>query len=215
MVTPGTRPAPELLSTALVRGAGFPIEQTALPGAGEASACAERVLRLDGELAGLGDLLVGLLGAEPLPRATRKRLGRRLRGGAPVDVDERIESATTRTLLLRWNAAVVERGNACTALAAAADVELAEAESHLRKWLAAPRAEEALWFSSRSAATGMDRYRDGRGSATDRRVALRYLQRLTTKNETTSFFGPHQFADVVDEPAPALAFDPASPSHGA
>jgi len=61
----------------------------------------------------------------------------------------------------------------------------------------------------------MARFAAGLGGATDRRVALRYLQRLATKNETTSFFGPHQFGEVVPgEPDTVLAYDASSPRHG-
>lgn len=95
----------------------------------------------------------------------------------------------------------------------AGETELAGADRYLRDWHRTPVAAEAVWFSSRGAAGALAAYALGRpGSATTRRVALRYLQRLATKNETTSFFGPFQYGAVTDGAGTALlAFDAASP----
>src|SRR5207245_1870818 len=69
--------------------------------------------------------------------------------------------------------------------------ERALARAALRERAADPRLREAVLLSSPGALEGLDRFRaePGERPALERR-ALRYVQRLCSKNDTISFFGP-------------------------
>jgi hypothetical protein len=70
-------------------------------------------------------------------------------------------------------------------------VEQARARAALHERANDPRVREAVLLSSPGALSGLDRFRAEPGGrpALERR-ALRYLQRLCSKNDTISFFGP-------------------------
>lgn len=69
--------------------------------------------------------------------------------------------------------------------------ELAQARAALRARAADPRVREAVLLSSPGALEGLDRFQRERDTrpALERR-ALRYVQRMCSKNDTISFFGP-------------------------
>lgn len=220
-VVPGDGVGLELLNVFVLRGAGFPATDALLPGTGGAAATAARIVALTDDLDRLHATINGELAAvpaAPIARAVRHRVRRRLRSRVRVEDTLPPDSAlqTTAALLGIWNDAVAELARLRSTLADEAAAELAAADDYLRRWHAQPKAEEAVWFSSHSAAHGMAGYAgSGRGGATARRVALRYLQRLTVKNETTSFFGPFQYGTVCppgegrtagEQPGPVLRF---------
>jgi len=69
--------------------------------------------------------------------------------------------------------------------------ESAQARAALRERVADPRVREAVLLSSPGALEGLDRFQaePGERPALERR-ALRYVQRMCSKNDTISFFGP-------------------------
>lgn len=124
------------------------------------------------------------------------RAGERVRRRRTLDAD-RIEDVR-RTgheeeaeVLARYDALAraVEGGRADGEAVLA--VELAGARAALRERVADPRVREAVLLSSPGALEGLDRFLAGTDArpALERR-ALRYLQRLASKNDTISFFGP-------------------------
>jgi hypothetical protein len=81
--------------------------------------------------------------------------------------------------------------------------ELAQARTALRARAADPRVREAVLLSSPGALEGLDRFQSARDTrpALERR-ALRYVQRMCSKNDTISFFGPMTWGRF-DPDAPA------------
>jgi hypothetical protein len=80
----------------------------------------------------------------------------------------------------------------------------------LRAQVSDPRVREAVFLSSPGALEGIDRFRaeSGAGHGRDRwcqRLALRYMQRLCSKNDTISFFGPMTWGRF--DPAAAAGLD--------
>ncbi|MFD8951341.1 lantibiotic dehydratase [Streptomyces xanthophaeus] len=213
----------EILPLFVLRGAGFPVTDTLLPAAGTAHADIARARSLLTRLDALHPALLSLLADQPLERPERRRLRRRL--ASRTAADPALPPGTPAAAsVARWNALVAELDDTRARAARGCTAELDAAQEYLRAWHARPRAAEAVWFSSHSAASGLEAYARGTQlSGTTRRVALRYLQRLATKNETTSFFGPFQYGEVPAQDtapgpapgAPMLVFDPASPRHGA
>ncbi|GEM_PF-1367751 len=125
------------------------------------------------------------------------------RAGAAADVAVAAHDAHAARWLPDWEHALAVVASGERALAACYAADLAECRRLLRVAAAEPRLQEAIFLSSPSMHAALHRYlnRDEdcpRDSAT-RKIEAQlygYLQRLTMKNESTSFFGPIDYATV-------------------
>ncbi|GIF05439.1 lantibiotic dehydratase [Actinoplanes siamensis] len=201
-----------LLDRFVLRGAGFEFDDARLPGTG-AGSLAARLAALDVEADCFAALLVAeLAGLEP-DRAARRPVKRAVRRREPLPTSTPYGPLWS-DLTTAWNALAEQRSALRARYADAVDAEIAAADAHLRSWCARPGVAEALWSSHPGPADLLRRYAQHAVSGGQpRRLALRYLQRFATKNETASFFGPFQFGDVtaVAGARALLVFDPESP----
>lgn len=139
----------------------------------------------------------------------RRRVHRRLPAVAPAEITGRW--AVADAWLDNWDRALELAAVAERAYLAAHEVAVRESLLRLRVSAAAERFGEAVYLSSPSMHSGLRRYlaappAPDRIRHLDRKV-YGYLQRLTTKNETTSFFGPIDHG-VVDAGVTRLELDP-------
>ncbi|HZM76530.1 MAG TPA: hypothetical protein VFC19_12430 [Candidatus Limnocylindrales bacterium] len=187
----------------VLRGTGFGFREALLPGRA-AARLADQLTALEIEADGLAPLLIEELGALTLDRPSRRRLIRAIHRGSPVDCGQ-------CTLAFAWNTLAAQRSQVLHRFDDAVAQEMVAAQEYLRAWCARPKTEEALWSCQPGAADTLARYaRYGSGNAWTRRLALRYLQRFATKNETASFFGPFQYGHAGGE-GDLLSFEPDSP----
>jgi len=190
----------ELSHDAAFRVTGFPFE---LVGLLRTTATADRLRRLselDRFACAYRDDLLGRAFPEAVSRARTPEQRRWLsrarrdvgRGRMPADTDQ-LADAELADCLSRWVPAVAAVAGAEDAVRAAWTSDASAISDALRATCDNPRLIDALQRMSGSFATQLGRYRrehaGRRSRATERRLAL-YLQRLATKNETNSFFGP-------------------------
>ena len=178
----------------VVRLAGFPIEHLLGMRQPELAASTDAVLRLEDDVE---RALVAVRAALP-PR--HKRVRRRLHRRALVEpVPDELADAVAP-----YNAAVGRAATAHAALAAAHD----DAVDRARRALHAVAADEAfqhvLLMSSPTLEAGASRRREA--------TWIRYLQRVTTKNDTISFFGPSLWGTVSETASEPVAIRLASPA---
>lgn len=109
-----------------------------------------------------------------------------------------------------WNSLLMTVDSATEEAAATTEQDCGRARQRLRELVADERFGEAVFLSSPSMHVGLRRYLDTPEAEQRPRLRSReqklygYLQRFTAKNETTSFFGPVDYAVVEDQPHPAL-----------
>lgn len=142
--------------------------------------------------------LVGLrrLVAERRASTALSRAGERVRRRRPLDPDKLAAvraagHADEAAQLAAYDSAVREAERLLSAGEGVLTEELAHARAALRGRAADPRVREAVLLSSPGALEGLDRFQAEPGArpALERR-ALRYVQRMCSKNDTISFFGP-------------------------
>jgi hypothetical protein len=190
----------ELNEDAAFRVTGFPFELVDLLRTTAASERLRGLSELDRLADGCRDDLLGRVFPAAVGRArtpdqrrwlsrARREVGR---GRAPGDCPEPADAELTECLA-RWSTAAAAVAGAEAAVRAAWVTDASAVSAALRAACGDPRLIDALQRMSGSVAAQLDRYqREPAGKsarATERRLAL-YLQRLATKNETNSFFGP-------------------------
>lgn len=155
----------------------------------------------------------------PMPKIHPTRIVKLLETGkeipeTTIDVFEPEHAAAWLALLKQWNEAQREWAENLKAAAEQLPAELMERRAGLRAAFRDERVLEALWISSRQLAQNTERHFVGepgpRGSK-DRQVertAFLFLQRLATKNETISFFGPYFWGRFNSEQTEAMVFSP-------
>lgn len=192
---------------AILRSTGFPWELLEAIREAPASAAADAAAaaRSAAERAAL-DTIGGLRGIDGLPAPARNRLRKTLgKRTDPGDLDGLPLSAAA--LVADYREAVRARDDAARDYADACEDGARATSRSLAKLTEDPRFAEAIWLSSPAVLErGVPEIRraqatpsSGRARAARRQFAG-YLQRFCAKNETTSFFGPIDYADFA-EPA--------------
>jgi hypothetical protein len=141
---------------------------------------------------------------------TRRRYWRRVVRGLTArragDVTPHPLPAAVEALVSAWDAAVAERDLREDEARAVFESEMPERRRALRDLAADDRFREAVWLSApQMEEVGIRRYlvawsperRPSEVRSVERQIAG-YAQRLTVKNETTSFFGPVNYALLED-----------------
>jgi len=168
----------------------------------------DRILKIEAALGALAPRLrehLGAFGRVPpssampatLPAAVDKRIGRRkpIPEGT-IGLFEGEKASAWRELVGRWNVAAAARAPATAAAREAMAEELSERRRTLGELFHDQRMREAVWASARNFSRNFERYLDrpiGKRGTKERqieRTAMLFLQRLTAKNDTISFFGP-------------------------
>jgi Lantibiotic dehydratase, N terminus len=191
-------------SDLVVRLAGFPFEwvdefaaPATLAALGRRDEARDEAARLGASL--LADLAAIALDAQPDPQAF-KRAQRAVRKAtkAVLDADERealvaaLGSAERVEAWQGWRAAGVEGEAECER---AFEADARTTDEALRRLASDRRVQEAVFLMSPDAYDRVARLADGVDASPLRvrqrqALALSYLQRLCTKNETNAFFGP-------------------------
>jgi len=166
----------------IVRTTGFPWEMLERLRCLETLDAARRCLRAE---QALQKLRVDAPRLKHPPRAVVAAL----KAGRAVPL-EQVEDAS---LFMEWNRAAVELKGAQEAFERAFDSESASAKAALRELATDARLLEAVASSSPPVFEDLSR---GRWSARMERQLAGYLQRLCSKNETMSFFGPINYGRI-------------------
>jgi hypothetical protein len=165
----------------------------------ESADLAARVLAAEGRRDALAEAFLARLRALVSARAVTPALsqaGERVRRRRPLHADKidavsRAGHAEEAALLASYDAEARAAETAQAEGEAVLAGELARVRRALHARAADPRVREAVLLSSPGALEGLDRFNaDPAGRPALERRALRYLQRLCSKNDTISFFGP-------------------------
>lgn len=206
----------------ILRGTGFPYEilerQRSAPllaaldeqldaEAALVQVCAETLARLDHRTS-LGEAL-GSDGTRVVFKA--------IRGGKPAVAPGATQPTEVRALLdetlARWNHAVAALEGAQKEAERRFSETLAQARRALHETVSTDAFQEAVFLSSREAAQRMsqlleappDAPRNSRQRARES-LAVSYLQRFCSKNDTISFFGPYVWGSIDEQAERALAY---------
>ncbi|MBC3987224.1 lantibiotic dehydratase [Streptomyces sp. AC536] len=199
---------------AILRSTGFPWQLVeALDWPRTDAALAD----LDRAESDLADAVTGVVTAVRAdPSAVEPRLSRKLRKAlnhhddAPDELFTAVESQPVRSALREYAKRLAAVRDARHTAEWCADEETGESHRALVDAVTDPAVREAVWLSSPSMHDrGIGELsalaaRPSRGPARRlRRQFAAYLQRLSAKNETTSFFGPVNYAEFGQEPTGA------------
>src|SRR5437764_1198822 len=189
----------------ILRSAGFPaewMEELAFPATAAAiDAALDASDALDLLAQSLRDEMAPIWGARRDSGLRWKTLQKKLQQRQPLDATELAtcsDDAKLHEQLERWNVAIAGKEAARQSAEQVFHTELSERRTAMRGLAGDSRFQEAVFLSSpHMYASGLRRYlesepRPNRSSEDKRfeRQLTMYLQRVCTKNETTSFFGP-------------------------
>ena len=143
---------------------------------------------------------------------------RRLQPVAPDALTAARDAGLDGAAAAHWNTLAHERARLLDAAQDAFAAERPRALAALWRQIDDPAFQEAVFLSSPDAWSGLERGRAHAlvGSAAAQanskqraleRLAWSYLQRLSAKNDTTSFFGPVQYGCIDGRASRALAFE--------
>jgi hypothetical protein len=194
-----------------IRSAGFTFgDVDALALKADVDGQVERWLRSRDALAGHEARLLDLA-REHAPESLA-RLERRFAAGAPLDVSELAAPIrATAAPLVDMRAAALASRDACRqALHDAYTNEIAAIRRRLVEFFRDDAAREALYLSNPESLLRIDALAGTDGERVDSRarqryrLAWNYLQRLCTKNDTASFFGPIAWGCFAGDRAPNI-----------
>ncbi|NUT52045.1 MAG: hypothetical protein HOV94_32835 [Saccharothrix sp.] len=213
----------ELVPLVLIRSTGFSASMLDAVRTPDAAQACDRVVSLRRRVAELRaqfgeELFPTMLARESARGADRGRfkewyrLRRRIeRGGMAYPLPAVVGTwPDVLRWVQDWNSLLVTVDRATEEAAATTEQDCRLARQRLRELVADERFGEAVFLSSPSMHVGLRRYLDTPEAEQRPRLRSReqklygYLQRFTAKNETTSFFGPVDYAVVDDEPHPSL-----------
>ena len=148
------------------------------------------------------------------------KLERKFREGAPLKASELAEPIRERgALLLQARAQALAQVAQCKqSLQEVFQAELQGARQQLLDFLAMPDTREALFLSNPDALERIDALQErGIGQIDSRtrqrlRLGWNYVQRLCSKNDTSSFFGPIAWGKFGAEERPAISVELGAPS---
>jgi hypothetical protein len=212
-----------MLPLAVVRSTGFAVELLDAVRTPETARAADRLTELTRSVASARrrflevtfPAAVAAERAADAPRASFKQwyaVRRRVERGAPVA--DAVPPAAAG-FVSAWNAHLDEARAAHEELSCTGAREGDAARARLHAVAADDRFAEAVFLSSPSMYRALRRYLSGGGAGggagRHRRTGVQlygYLQRFTTKNETTSFFGPVDHAEVRTDQGEPVKIDP-------
>jgi hypothetical protein len=200
-----------------VRSAGFPFERLDNMGVLVQSAdlqCHEALLAARAQAEGELMALASARAPESLPK-----LERRFREGGALRASELAEPIRTRgaALLDARSAALAQLAESGHALQQAFQLETEQARRQLLVFLAEQEVREALFLSNPDALDRIDALVErGVGQIDSRtrqrlRLGWNYAQRLCSKNDTSSFFGPIAWGRFGPADAPDISVTAGSP----
>ena len=218
----------KLVSQFLLRRAGFPFGVLEALGAPAVLAASERVVKAHARAREARAALLGHAFSSEVKRLAelgerralhalsgwRRRVGRWRAAAAP-------EGSWAPELLAlheTWRSAVADEAQARVAVERALEAEQPRIRLALRRFFQEPAAHEALFLLApdlmETMAAPLARAPSAAPDAAERAFERRlyaFAQRLASKNETTSFFGPLTYGEVAGE-GEGVSFGPEHPS---